>query len=227
MAFTVAGPMEISGSLWTLAPFLPGEPLAAKYSVDEQRQRGQLLATLHADLKSLRGFRQRGRWRRCEEILADSELDNLLTNQESQRRDEARILRWHLDQARERILGIPLPGRPSMVIHGDFTPWNLHFSGGRLSGILDFELAHCDHRTGDFALAWRGKYDEVVRAYDEVTPLEPEEWAMLTPLWWAFLIEGACRNMRSGNADDGWAIRQLLRRSPLMGPDSAEFPWKA
>ena len=41
-----------------------------------------------------------------------------------------------------------------MVVHGDFTPWNLRFQNGTLSGILDFELAHWDHRIGDFALSW-------------------------------------------------------------------------
>jgi Ser/Thr protein kinase RdoA (MazF antagonist) len=110
-----------------------------------------------------------------------------------------------------------------MIIHGDFTPWNVLFIDGRLSGILDFELAHWDHRIADFALAWRGKYDAVIHAYAEVAPLEPEEWALLTPLWWAFLIEGACHDIRNGIRDDGWTIKQILRRSPLMGPDAAEF----
>ena len=48
---------------------------------------------------------------------------------------------------------------PFVIAQGDFAPWNLRFQGGRLSGILDFELAHWDHRIADFALAWRGKYD--------------------------------------------------------------------
>ena len=120
-------------------------------------------------------------------------------------------------------MGIPLHNRPGIVIHGDFTQWNLHFQEGRLSGILDFELAHWDHRIGDFALAWRGKYDQVIYAYAEVSPLEPEEWELLTPLWWAFLIDGTCQGMRKGIRDDGWTIRKLLQRSPLMGPDSGEF----
>lgn len=64
-----------------------------------------------------------------------------------------------------------------------FKKWNLRFQKGKLSGILDFELAHWDHRVGDFALSWRGKYDEVVYGYDEVSPLEPEEWELLTTMW--------------------------------------------
>jgi aminoglycoside phosphotransferase (APT) family kinase protein len=223
VAPAVAGPIELAGHVWSLAPFLPGDPPSEKYSVAEQRARGRLLAAFHADLAQLGAFGQRGTWRRCEDTLGDPTLDQLLTEHERARPEEVRILRWHLHRARDRAAGLPLQNRPGIVIHGDFSPWNLHFIDGRLSGILDFELAHWDHRIGDFALAWRGKYDDVIHGYAEVAPLEPEEWELLTPLWWAFLIDGACYYLRDGVRDDGWTIKQLLRRSALMGPDSAEF----
>jgi Ser/Thr protein kinase RdoA (MazF antagonist) len=223
VAPAVAGPIELAGHRWSLARFLPGEPLAEKYSLAEQRARGRLLAEFHAGLAQLGRFGQRGAWRRCEEILGDSTLDQLLAEHEQEQPEEMRILRWHLQRARERVAGMRLTTRPGAVVHGDFTPWNLHFLDGQLSGILDFELAHWDHRIGDFALAWRGKYDDVIHGYAEVAPLEPQEWALLTPLWWAFLIDSACQFMRNGIRDDGWTIKMLLRRSPLMGPDSAEF----
>ena len=223
VAPAVAGPIELEGHFWSLAPFLPGDPPSEKYSIAEQRARGRLLAQFHADLAQLGGFGQRGTWRRCEAILGDPTLDRLLTDHERTRPEEILILRWHLHRARERIEGLTLHDRPGIVIHGDFAPWNLRFNSGRLSGILDFELAHWDHRIGDFALAWRGKYDDVIHGYAEVSPLEPEEWELLTPLWWAWLIEGACHGMRNGIRDDGWTIRKLLQRSRLMGLDSAEF----
>jgi len=116
-----------------------------------------------------------------------------------------------------------LHSRPGIVIHGDFTPWNLRYQEGKLTGILDFELAHWDHRVGDFALSWRGKYDEVIYGYDEVTPLDAEEWELLTPMWWAALIEGACRHLKEGTRDDGWIVKKLLERSPLMGQDAIAF----
>lgn len=80
-----------------------------------------------------------------------------------------------------------------------------------------------DHRVGDFALAWRGKDDDVIHGYAEGAPLEDEEWALVTPLWWAQLIEVGCYDLWRGVRDDGWTIRKLLQRSPLMGPDAAEF----
>lgn len=169
------------------------------------------------------GIGQRKDWRRCEEILFDYELDRLLSENERQQPEEIRILRWHLERARKRVEGLQLHSRPGIVIHGDFTPWNLRFQEGKLSGILDFELAHWDHRVGDFALSWRGKYDEVIYGYDEVSPLEFVEWELLTPMWWAGLIENACKHLKEGTRDDGWIIKKLLERSPLMGQEAVPF----
>jgi Ser/Thr protein kinase RdoA (MazF antagonist) len=192
-----------------LVPIVPYQVPPQDDPLAEQRARGRLLAAFHADLAQLEGCRQRGSRRRCEEILDDPELE--------------RILLWHLERARERAAGVQLAQRPGMVIHGDFAQWNLRLQEGRLSGILDFELAHWDHRIADFALSWRGKYDAVIHGYTEVAPLEPEEWALLTLMWWAWLIDGAYQDMRRGIQDDGWTIRKLVQRSPLMGPDAAPF----
>jgi Ser/Thr protein kinase RdoA (MazF antagonist) len=216
-------PVELAGDVWSLFPVLPGEPPATDDALKEQRTRGHLLAEFHASLAQLEGFGQRAGWRRCEAILADPGLDRILAQREAQRPEEVRILRWHLDRARTRTAGLSLQSRPGLIIHGDFTPWNLRFMNGRLSGILDFEHAHWDHRIADFALSWRGKYDALVHAYAEVSPLEPEEWELLTPLWWASLIDGACRHLTQGTRDDGWLLRKLLERSPLMGPDAVPF----
>lgn len=228
VASVVAGPLEIAGHLWSLAPFLAGEVPAMNNSVHgghaEQRARGRLLAEFHAGLAQVPDLGQRPGWRCCEEILRDPALDEILTQNEQERSEEVAVLRWHLEQAREQTAGLSLQDRPGIVIHGDFTPWNLRFTKGRLSGILDFELAHWDHRVGDFALSWRGKYDEFVLGYAEVSPLEPEEWALITPLWWAQLIHQSCRDMQRGTSDDGWTIKKLLERTPLMGKNASPLP---
>ncbi len=216
----VAGPIKIAGQLWSLAPFLPGDVPAMDHTVhggrEEQRARGRLLAEFHAGMAQVPALGQRPGWRRCEEVLADPALDTVLAQHERERLEEVRILRWHLEQAREQVSGLQLQGRPGIIVHGDFTPWNLRFVHGRLSGILDFELAHFDHRVGDFALSWRGKYDDVLLGYDEVSPLELQEWALITPLWWAQLIHLACLDMNAGVKDDGWIVGKLLLRSALM-----------
>jgi len=216
-------PVEYDGYLWSLAPFLPGEPMAADNPV-ELRTRGRLLAQFHADATRIDPMAQRSGWRRCEEILFDPEADRILSENESTWPEEVRIIRWHMDRARLRIDGLNLSDRRGVPIHGDFARWNLLFDRGRLSGLIDFEAAHNDHRVADFALAWRGKYDEVIQGYEEVSPLEPEERATIVPAWWAWLIEGACRDMRNGNLDDGWTVTKLLCRTSAMGPDAKDLP---
>ena len=58
-----------------------------------------------------------------------------------------------------------------VVLHGDFTCWNLLFEHGHLTGVLDFEATHLNYRVADFALAWRGQQSDVIRGYEEVSPL--------------------------------------------------------
>src|SRR5262249_19222564 len=188
------------------------------------RARGRLLAEFHQHLAGLSLFGQREGWRRCEEILADPALDRLLAAHEKERHEDVNMLRWHADRARKRLAALEPNTFAGMIIHGDFTPWNLHFVNERLTGILDFELAHWDHRVADFALSWRGTHDDVIYGYSEVSRLSAEEWELLTPMWWASLIEGACRDLARGTWDDGWIMKHLIRRSPLMGPDAVEFP---
>jgi aminoglycoside phosphotransferase (APT) family kinase protein len=224
VAPAVAGPVELDGHLWGLFPFLSRElPPTPHGSSTEQRARGRLLAAFHADLARLDDLGQRPGWRRCETILTDPRLDRALAEREQTYPEEIRLLRWHLDWARARLAGLCPQERPGQLIHGDFTAWNLRFQGSQLTGILDFELAHWDHRIADFALSWRGKYDAVIQGYTEVSPLEPEEWELLTPMWWAWLLEVACRDLAAGTHDDGWTTKQLLRRSPLMGRDAVPF----
>ena len=198
VASAVGDPFESGGWIWSLFPFLPGDLPSLDDPIAEQRARGRLMAEFHVALAQLGDQGQRKDWRRCEAILGDPVLDRVLAGQEQERPEEVRILRWHLDRSRDRIATLPLHARPGMIIHGDFTSWNLRYSAGRLSGILDFEFAHWDHRVGEFARSWRGKYDAVVHAYAEVAPLEPEEWEMLTPVWWAGLSRIGDEDLSAG-----------------------------
>ncbi len=213
--------MLLEASLWSLSRFLPGEPILRIPS--ELRARGRLLAEFHTEAATIEGLEQRPGWRRAEATLADPGIDEILSAHESARPEEIRTLRWHLDRARQRAESLDLAKRSSIPVHGDFATWNLLFTGSRLTGLIDFELAHQDHRMADFCLAWRGKYDEVIEGYEEVSPLAPEERAALVPIWWASLIETACQNLSRGFDDQGWTMSKILTRSPLMGPDADPF----
>ena len=214
---------DTAGREWSLSALLSGQPASDKNSPREQRIRGRLLAEFHSSLETIEDFGQRNGWRRCEDILCDATLEPLLMAYERTNPFEALALLWHLERARALIAPLAPREQAGIVVHGDFAPWNLLFHDGQLTGILDFELSHSDHRIADFALAWRGRYDDVIRAYDEVSPISAEEWALLTPLWWAQLLEGACRDIRARVRDDGWTVKMLLRRSPLMGAASSAY----
>jgi Ser/Thr protein kinase RdoA (MazF antagonist) len=125
--------------------------------------------------------------------------------------EEGRVLRAYTDAARVRLVELA-PHAPSpIVVHGDFAPWNLRFAGGTLSGILDFDLVRLDLRVADFALAWRGRHAEVLRGYEEVSPLAPVERELIVPVYWAWLIASAVAGLAAGEASAAWAVEHLLR----------------
>lgn len=194
-------PLAFDGHIWSTCPVLPGEPKVIR-DLSELRLRGGLLAEFHAETSRIEGLPQRPSWRRAEKILSDPQIDRILSSSEPAQPEEVHIIRWHLDRARLRIDGLKLEDDPCIPIHGDFATWNLLFLDGQFSGLLDFDLAHNDHRVGDFALAWRRKYDEIIHGYEEISPLRPEERMAITPIWWAQLIEDACRNLRQGTQVD-------------------------
>ena len=82
------------------------------------------------------------------------------------------------------------PTLPTLIIHGDLQPANTFFAAGKLVGLIDFDLAHRDHRAADFAYMWWGRNDDVVAGFEEVSPLEDVEKELLAPLLWASALDG-------------------------------------
>lgn len=106
-----------------------------------------------------------------------------------------------------------MPHAPApIVIHGDFAPWNLRYTGGQLSGVFDFDVAHLDLRVAEFALSWRGKHDGVLSGYEAAEPLEDVEHELLIPVYWAWMIACAASDIEEGNGDPGWALSHLMRQ---------------
>ncbi|MBA3944112.1 MAG: phosphotransferase [Herpetosiphonaceae bacterium] len=209
---------EAAGSIWCVFRYMAGRapiPRSVAGVRAEQRRRGRLLAQLHMDMVDVAEMGQREGWLRADEGLLDrtSQLpvDELLAAYERKAPENGRILRVYADRMRER-LGELLPHAPApLVIHGDFTPWNIKYKHGALSAILDFEMAHLDLRVADFALSWRGQYDDVVRGYEEVSPLDPVEQELLVPIYWAWVIASAVAELDAGEAVSDWAVTHLLR----------------
>lgn len=158
---------------------------------------------------------QRPGWLRADEGLIDRTgrlpADEVLRRFESECPAQGRILRAYTDRLHERLEEL-LPQAPApIVIHGDLTPWNIRYRRGTLSAILDFDDAHLDLRVADFALTWRGRYDNVVRGYEEESPLEPIEKELLVPIYWAWVISAAVAGLEEGAETADWAVGHLLR----------------
>lgn len=225
--------LEVDEFVWCAFRYLPGRspaPRTPEGVRSEQRTRGRLLAQLHEEMSGYVDLGQRQGWIRSEEVLEDRldspSLDKLLDAFGKIRPEEARILRWHADRAREIFAEVLAENLPAIVIHGDFAPWNLRYRAGKLSGIFDFDLCHLNHRVADFALSWRGKHDDVVHGYQELHPLTEVEMALLTPVWWAWVLLGVKKDLQlhgpALNMD--WNITHILRRTPLMPPELQKTP---
>lgn len=213
----VAPPLAVAGRIWCLFPYLDGRAPAPRSPAgrrDEQRRRGRLLARLHADLADLAGMGQRPGWRRADEGLFEraSPTERVLRRYERRQPEPGRVLRDYAGRMRERLAEL-LPAAPApIVIHGDLTPWNLKYAAGHLSGVLDFDAAHLDLRVADFALSWRGRDDDVVRGYEEESPLQPVERDLLVPVYWAWMLACAVTAIEDGVDVPTWALDHLVRR---------------
>ena len=214
----VAPLVEVSDAIWVAFRYHAGRaprPRSSAGSVAEQRHRGRLLAQLHSSMAELTAVGQRDGWRQAHEGLFDRtgkpSVDVVLATYELVDPAAGHILRTYTDHMRAR-LSVLLPAAPTpIVIHGDFTPWNLRYRQGTLSGVLDFDAAHRDLRVADFALTWRGRYDAVIHGYEDIAPLEPIEHALLVPIFWAWVIASAVAGLDMGATSTDWSVRQLLR----------------
>jgi aminoglycoside phosphotransferase (APT) family kinase protein len=225
-----ADPIEALGRVWCLFAWRPGHPAEPRNTAESLRRRGRLLARLHADTESLTGLGQRPGCARAEALVCDPVLTDRLREYERLLPEPGRILRWHADKAAEYFSELGLTDRQLIVLHGDFADQNLLYQGKKLTGLLDFEATHLNHRASEFALSWRGKYDDLVHAYDEVRPLDDLDRALLTPALWSWTFIGVADELdrvlsgRERPHGFDWQVGMLLRRSPLMGRARAPYP---
>ncbi|WP_203790867.1 phosphotransferase enzyme family protein [Paractinoplanes rishiriensis] len=200
-------PLIRDDGAWVLFHRLPG-----RHEEPADRDRGRLLAELHADARATGITEQRAGFRGPAEVVADPALERSLRGYGRTHPDEARELLAARDDTVAWFAGHAGIDAPRSVIHGDFTPWNLLYQNGRLSGLVDFEGTHHTYQVADFALSWRGYRDDVLRGYDEVRPLAEVEWALIRPVYVAWLFLGVAGPV----ADLSWQVAHLRKHSALL-----------
>lgn len=217
----VEEPIHLGGRTWCIFTWLPGVCRPSTDSSGEKRARGRLLAELHDSTARIAGMGQRGGFGRSDEMIGDPELVSSIRAYERIYPAEGHIMRWHLDRAQEAFARIDVENAETIVLHSDFTRWNLLFEGERLTGILDFEATHLNYRVADFALSWRGEHDEVIDGYEEVHKLTDLDWELLIPVYWSWIFMGVKKEISAILAgkvpphDFEWQVKHLMRRSGL------------
>ena len=166
----------------------------------------------------------------ADEVIGDPELIGLIQEYEKLKPSEGHVLRWHIEQTREDFDRTNFCGGETTVLHSDFASWNLLYKGKDLAGILDFDATHLNYRVADFANSWRGNQDEVIDGYEQVQRLSDLDWALLVPVYRAWLFIGVKQVIKTMLVENGtppnleWQIRHLLRREGLAGRLAVAYP---
>ncbi len=227
----IAAPREIDGQVWLLMPWLPGRTMRGQGSPPtsaEYRRLGVLLAEFHATTADLAAPAQRPGFGLSAEGASPepggaSRRDQLLAALGTVEPAMARRFRDAAETLAARDLPRRLADCPQRIVHGDFSTWNLRVAGGRLVGVLDFELAHVDIRAADLAYARRGYHDAVVDGYLSHTSLSDAEIDALDGLWLGGFLNGLWRVLENRIAEGsdlayglGWYLEQLDKTRPYQ-----------
>ena len=211
------------GHWYGLNRYVPGQP-ARPEGPGEQAQRGRTLARLHVALREL-GDRigPRPGWRPQHThttVLTGLDWD---ASVRALAASSPRLAGWAAAaaaSARDALDAAGANALPVTVVHGDFAEWNMHYTGGRLTGVIDFELAHLDSRPFELAMARAYRAPAAAAAYraelDQLGwPLSPLEESAAEPVYRAVRVGLAAWPMeqgrRTGRFDRGAIERQLSR----------------
>ena len=224
--------MDHAGCTWCLLTKLPGVSNTVR-DRDEQRRRGRLLAELHESTNDLADLGQRTGFLFPDATLSDPSLMAAIKKYEAVRPDVGYILRWYIERAIEQLTPLDLESADKLVLHSDFIAPNILYDDDELSGILDFEATHLNVRVADFALSWRGCYDEVIHGYEEVRKLNDVDWQLLVPTFWSWLFMGVGNLVELASQEElrqfdfTWQTKLLARRSKLFADLMELFPGQA
>jgi len=166
-------------AFYAVFDYLPGEDrytwVDPRCTVRELRGAGRLLAQFHSDVASLQAPGRRaepkitellpvigGAWAECLARSSGTAFDRFAAAHDGTVRDSL------AEEA--RVLGRAAGQLPEVIVHSDYHPGNLRFTGQDISGLVDFDWAKVDLRAFDvglavwyFCVSWQGRADGRVR----------------------------------------------------------------
>lgn len=222
---------EFEGRAWTCHRFLEGEAGPGETPAS-RRIMGRLLGRLHKDLSGFEVGGQRPAFGKTWELdvmveAAGAGSFNALLAAFGREFPElaATIRRQRYRNLRE-LSRLHYPDLADHPIHGDFSPRNLLFKDGQLTGLLDFDFARQDARLCDLApllMPFQPLEPRLAAAlfdgYQSVRRLSEAEWDLLPALvrasllWWVALL--LVRWRLTGDAPAGIA-RTMNQRFPAF-----------
>jgi Ser/Thr protein kinase RdoA (MazF antagonist) len=187
------------GRLWAAAPFLDGVG-GAQESVEAFRKQGEVLAELHDNLAGLGGSQRPGfgpLWD-LDSVVRPSgagSFEELVAEFAVVRPDLASITRAERERNLRELAAGGVDELPLMPIHGDFQRFNLLWSDGRITGIIDFDFCHRDVLIADIAPVLvpfmpleLDLASALLEGYESVRPLSDREWELMMPMARASLL---------------------------------------
>ena len=220
-------PLTYGGRWYCLTTFVGGRARSQE-SLSQRRQRGRDLADLEAALRPLsETIGQRPRFRpQHEAIPAYTELD-WPAGIHALVAESPRLAVW-AEQARDAMTDelrrIGASELPSTLIHGDFAEWNVHYGGGRLTGVIDFGNTHLDSRPYELAIARTYRAPEMRDGYRERLeqlgwPLSELEEAAIDPVHRAFRVDMTAWLLEDGRRDGRFDTEMIVRQLERTGVD--------
>ena len=223
--------VTFEGGAWTCQRFLEGVPAAADTPASRHIL-GRLLGRFHRDMTSFEAPGQRPGFGKTWELdvmvePAGAGSFNALVATFGREFPElaANIRRQRYRSLRE-LARLHYPDLPDHPIHGGFSPRNLLFKEGQLSGVLGFDFARRDAWLCDLApllMPFEPLDPRLAAAlfegYQSVRQLSEAEWGLLPALvrasllWWVAVL--LVRWRLSGEAPAGIA-RTINERFPAF-----------
>jgi homoserine kinase type II len=228
----VAGPVWYGDRWWAATRFVPGKPHASE-TPEQTEERGSILARLHADLGELDLLdldqeQRPGFFQACDlaAMGAFQDWDHGVVALRTERPDLADWAEVAMAEAKQLVAKSNLSTLPQSIVHGDFAEWNLHFTDNRLSGVIDFDLAHTDSRSWEFVIARVHRSPGLLTGYQRTAtelgiPLTDEELAAIAPLQRVFRVNMVMAALWSGPRTGRFDVAEIehqLGRTGTLKP---------